>query len=101
MLLQSQDDSDPARGEGPLFLTLGTFAVGGVNLSGGPTDWPMTIAQVVSLLVSTGEVDVIITHTDPGGGIMGTVDVYNGNFGTDLSGSIVFQYGTGALNVRR
>ena len=101
MLLQSQDDSDPALGEGPLFLTLGTFAVGGVNLSGGPTDWPMTIAQVVSLLVSTGEVDVVIPPTDPGGGIMGTVDVYNGNFGTDLSGSIVFQHGLGALNVRR
>jgi len=101
MLLQSEDDFDPALGEGPLFLTLGTFEAGGVDLSGGPTDWPMTIAQVVSLLCSTGEVDVVITPTDPGGGVMGTVDVYNGDYGTDRSGSVVFQYGMGALNVRR
>ena len=101
MLLQSIDDSDPDKGEGPIFLDLGSFATGGVDLSGAPTDWPMTIAEVVNLLVSTGEVDVVITPTDPGGGVMGTVDVYNGDYGTDLSGSIVFEYGTGALNVRQ
>jgi hypothetical protein len=32
---------------------------------------------------------------------MGTVDGHDGDYGTDLSGSVVFQYGTGALNVRR
>jgi len=31
---------------------------------------------------------------------MGTVDTYLGNYGTDRSGSVVFEYGTGALNVR-
>jgi hypothetical protein len=100
MLLQSEDDADPAKGEGPLFLTLGSFETGGTNLVGAPVDWPMTIAEVVNLLVSTGEVDVVITPTDPGGGVMGTVDVYNGDYGTDLSGSVVFEYGTGARNVR-
>lgn len=100
MLLQSQDNSIPALGEGPLFLTLGTFEAAGVDLSGAPTDWPMTIAEVVSLLVSTGCVDVVITPTDPGGGIQGTVDVYNGDFGTDLSGFIDFDYGQGNFNVR-
>lgn len=100
MLLQSEDDADPALGEGPLFLTLGTFAGGGTDLSGAPVDWPMTIAEVVNLLVSTGEVDVVITPTDPGAGVMGTVDVYNGDYGTDLSASVVFEYGTGDLNVR-
>lgn len=100
MLLQSEDDSDPQFGEGPLFLTLGTFEAGGSDLSGAPVDWPMTIAEVVNLLVSTGEVDVVITPTDPGAGVMGTVDVYNGDFGTDLSGSVIFEYGTGAKNVR-
>jgi hypothetical protein len=87
--------------EGPIFLDMGTFELGGVDLSGAPTDWPMTIAELTSLLVSTGQLDVVITPTDPGGGVMGTVDGYNGDFGTDLSGSVVFQYGTGALNVRR
>jgi len=60
----------------------------------------MTIAEVVSLLTSTGCVDVVINPTDPGGGIQGEVSVYNGDYGTDLSGSVEFQYGTGAFNVR-
>jgi hypothetical protein len=100
MLLQSADGSDQSLGEGPLFLTMGSFAAGGTDISGAPVDWPMTIADVVSLIVSTGETDVVITPTDPGGGVMGTVDCYNGDYGTDLSGSVVFEYGTGALNVR-
>lgn len=94
-------DGSPADCEGDLFLDIGTFPGGGADLSGAPTDWPMTIADLASLLISTGELDVVITPTDPGGGVMGTVDGYNGDFGTDLSGSIEFQYGTGAFNVRR
>ena len=90
----------PSLAEGPLFLDFGTFEAGGADLTGAPVDWPMTITEFVNLLVSTGEVDVVITPTDPGGGIMGTVDVYNGDYGTDLSGSVVFEYGTGALNAR-
>lgn len=90
----------PGAAEGPLFLTLGTFETGGSSLIGAPVDWPMTIAEVANLLISTGELDIVITPTDPGGGIMGTVDCYNGDFGTDLSGSVVFEYGTGARNVR-
>lgn len=87
--------------EGDLFLDFGTFELGGVDLSGAPQDWPQPISQIASLLISTGELDLVITPTDPGGGIMGTIDGYNGDFGTDLSGSVVFQYGMGALNVRR
>jgi hypothetical protein len=87
--------------EGDLFLTINAAASGGVDLTGAPTDWPMTIAELASLLVSTGEVDVVITPTDPGGGIMGEVDFYNGDYGTDLSSTIVFSYGTGDFNVRR
>jgi hypothetical protein len=91
------DDDD----EGPLFLDLGTFEAGGVDLTGAPVDWPMSIGELFSLLVSTGCLDAVITPTDPGGGIMGTVDGYNGDYGTDLSGSVVFQYGTGAFNIAR
>ena len=47
------DAADDA--EGPTFLDFGTFAAGGVTLTGAPTDWPMTIAELASLLVSTGE----------------------------------------------
>lgn len=90
----------PTLAEGPLFLDFGTFETGGVSLIGAPVDWPMTIAEVANLLISTGELDIVITPTDPGGGVMGTVDCYNGDYGTDLSGSVVFEYGTGAKNVR-
>ena len=91
----------PGTAEGPLFLDLGTFAGGGADLSGAPCTWPMTIGDLFSLLTSTGELDAVITPTDPGGGIMGTVDCFNGDYGTDLSGSVEFEYATGALNVRR
>jgi hypothetical protein len=110
MLMNTEGDSTaqgnpgltpPSDAEGPTFLTFGTFEAAGVDLTGAPTDWPMTIAQLTSLLISSGELDVVITPTDPGGGIMGTVDAYNGDYGTDLSGSVSFQYGMGALNVRR
>ncbi len=92
----NQDDT-----EGAIFLDMGTFAGGGAHLTGAPTDWPMTIAELASLLISTGELDLVITPTDPGGDVMGTIDGYNGDYGTDLSGSIVFSYGMGDFNVRR
>jgi hypothetical protein len=87
--------------EGPLFLDINAAAGGGVDLTGAPTDWPMTIAELASLLISTGELDIVITPTDPGGDVMGEVDFYNGDYGTDLSGSIVFSYGMGDFNVAR
>lgn len=91
----------PTDAEGPTFLDFGSFEMGGVDLSGAPTDWPMQMSELASLLCSTGCVDLIITPTDPGGGIMGTIDGYNGDYGTDLSGSVVFEYGTGAHNIAR
>lgn len=101
MLLASENPTlIPDAAEGPLFIQYGTFEGGGEDLSGIPTDWPMTIAEIVSLLTSTGEVDVVLTPIDPGGGIMAQVDVYNGDFGTDLSGTVIFEFGMGARNVR-
>lgn len=88
----------PVFAEGPIGLTMGSFAGGGVPLYGAPVDWPMTIMELYSLLVSTGQLDAVITYTDPGGGITGTINGYNGDYGTDLSGSVSFQYGTGARN---
>lgn len=89
----------PSDAEGPTGLTFGSFAGGGTALYGAPVDWPMTIAEFWALLVSTGTVDAVITYTDPGGGITGTINAYNGDYGTDLSGSVLFQYGTGLRNV--
>lgn len=90
----------PTDAEGPIELNITGVAGGGVSVVGAPVDWPMTIAELYSLLVSTGQIDAVITYTDPGGGVTGDLDIYNGDFGTDLSGSVLFQYGTGLRNVQ-
>lgn len=99
ILLQSEDDSDPQFGEGPLGLELGGFETGGVDLSGAPTDYPMTIAEIATLLTETGEVDIIITPIDSGGNL-GRVDVFNGDYGNDLTGAVFFDYARDNHNVR-
>jgi hypothetical protein len=100
ILLQSEDDTDPGLGEGTLFLEHGGFAAGVTDLSGAPTDYPMTIAEVFELLASTGTVDAVLTPIDTDAVNMAQINVYNGDFGTDLSGSVAFEYETGAHNVR-
>ncbi len=96
--------------EGPLFLQTGSFACGGVNLTGAPTDWPMTMAQLATLLCGTGELDIIVTPielTDSGFTCGDDIvydharlDAYNGDYGLDLSTSVAFQYAMGLKNVR-
>ena len=77
--------------EGALGFTLGSFAGGGVDLSGVPVDWPMTISEIIALLVQTGEVDVVMAYSSSGA----TLSAYNGDYGTDLSGSVSFLYQMG------
>lgn len=91
----------PTDAEGDLFLDMGgTIATAGADLSGAPVDWPMTIADVLTLLTSSGELDVVLTPLDTTDGNMATFNAYNGDFGTDLTGSVNFDYFTGDLNVR-
>ncbi len=99
ILSNSMVSGNPAIGEGPMGITLGSFAGGGANLSGAPTDWPMSIAQVIQLLVETGKLDVVNTPIDSGGN-MGSVSAYNGDYGSNLSGSVSFQFATGTHNAR-
>lgn len=80
--------------EGDLGFSLGTFATGGVNLSGLPTDWPMSISEIVGLLVQTGEVDLQFTPSPSGG----TLSVLNGDLGVDRSGSVSFKYAMGSTS---
>jgi hypothetical protein len=89
----------PAAAEGPLYVSLGGFAGGGPNLSGAPTNWPMSIAEMANLLTSTGALDIILTPIDSGGN-MAEVNCYNGNYGTDRSGSVILSYAMGNHNVR-
>ena len=75
-------------------LTVGTVAGGGADVSGAPTNFPMSIDDMRSLLVSTGQLDVFV---NPGVG-GSTVDLTNGDGGNDLSGSVSYDYGTGNFN---
>lgn len=85
----------PTQAEGPIFLDIGTVAGGGASLVGAPVDWPKNIMDLFAELVSTGQLDGVIEPTDPGGGVMGTVHFFNGDYGDDHSGDVLFQYGLG------
>jgi len=101
MMDGSQDNTIPQDSEGPLRLAKGSFAAGTVDLTGAPSDWPMTMAELAALLVSTGVVDIVITPIEfDVDGNYGMIDVYNGDFGLDLSSSVQFQYGVGAKSKR-
>ena len=72
----------------------GTVAGGGIDLSALPMSFPMTLDQIRVLLVATGEMDVML---NPGLGAS-TVDLTNGDGGTDLTGTVSFEYDTGLNN---
>lgn len=89
--------TDPAFFEGPLEITYphANFAVGGVDLSGAPADFPISIEDLANLLTSTGELDLVLTPVNPGGGITAELHAYNGNFGNDLTATVEYRYGDG------
>lgn len=97
----------PGEAEGQLFIDLAnsTYAVGGADLSGAPTNWPMTIAEIATLLTNTGELDIVIEPIIGGVGLQGfqnmaEVHCFNGNYGTDRSATVNFDYATGDFNAR-
>lgn len=91
----------PSDAEGPLRLALGTVVPGTSDLSGAPVDWPMTMAQLTTELVSTGRADLVCTPIEFDANMnYGVLDLYPGNYGVDLSSSVIFQYGMGLRNVR-
>lgn len=91
----------PTDSEGPLRMRINSVAGGTISLKGAPTDWPMTMAQLTSLLISTGIVDVVVTPIEfDASDNYGLLDIYNGDYGTDRSATVKFQYGMGAYNVR-
>jgi len=100
ILTQSLVEGDPADAEGPAGFTLGTFATGGANLTGMPADYPMTIAEVQSLLGDTGQLDIVETFIDSGGN-MSMLSGYNGDHGSDLTGSVYFRFAEGTSSNAR
>ena len=89
----------PEAAEGPLFLEYGDFETGGADLSGAPTNYPMSMMDMISLLTSTGRLDVVVEPIDSGGN-MGRLSAYNGRYGTDRRDSVIFSYGMDDYNVR-
>ncbi len=91
--------SVPEFAEGDLFLDIstGNRPGGGVSLAAAPTNFPMSIADIVGMLQNSGQVDVIVVPTD-NGSEMGRVDIYHGNYGTDRTATVHFDYATGDFN---
>lgn len=89
----------PEAAEGPLFQEYGSFETGGADLSGAPTNYPMTMMDMAQLLTSTGRLDIIEEPIDSGGN-MARISAYNGAYGTDRRNSVIFSYGMGDYNVR-
>lgn len=98
-LTNSMVTGNPAIGEGLMGIVLGTFETGGVNMTGAPTDWPMTLADLFARLVSTGQCDIVERPIESGDN-MAEISAYNGGFGEDLSASVKFEFATGLFNAR-
>lgn len=90
--INSYDATQPDGG--PMRVTPGTVASGTVDLSALPMSFPMTLDQIRVLLVGTGLMDVMLNP----GLSSSTVDLTNGDGGSDLTGSVSFEYDTGANN---
>lgn len=107
--------------DGQLFLDLAgsTYASGGSDLRGAPVNWPMSIADIATLLTNTGELDIVIEPIIGGIGTtgnyppteepwlsenvfqnIGRVHCYNGDYYTDRRASVHFDFATGDYNVR-
>lgn len=99
---ESAGGGPPTDAEGPTFLDLlsGTVETSGADVTGAPTTWPMTIADVAKLLVDTGETDIVLTPLDTTDGLMAVFNAYNGDYGTDRTATVHFDYATGAFNAR-
>jgi len=82
--------------DGPMPLSVGSVASGGDDMTGFPTDWPMDIDTFASILLTTGVLDIVVSP----GYNSSTVNLWNGDYGTDRTGSVVVQYATGAFNAR-
>lgn len=74
-------------------ITLGTVDSGGADVTGVPTSFPMSVWRMAQLLVSTGQLDMMWSHGS-GGGTLDLLDDYD----NDLSGSVDYEYATGAHN---
>lgn len=79
----------------PLPIVVGTVETGGVDCSSVPMAFPMTVDRMINLLISTGQ--LIVERVFSTGFI--TLNFLN-PYTNDLSGSVDYEYGTGAFNAQ-
>lgn len=81
--------------DGAYGITLGSISASSFPLIGyKPTDWPWSMQQLWDFLANTGTLDVMLI---PAAG-SSSVALFPGDAGTDLSGSVTFDYNTGSFN---
>lgn len=76
----------------------GTFSTT-IDLAAFLTDWPMNMADLLTLLTNTGVCDVTMdpidhAHYGYAAGLIGRINIVD-HYGNDLSGSVHFDYATG------
>ena len=81
----------------------GAIELDGVDVTGAPVDWPISIGDLATMLTDTGTTDVVETFVDDNDGyspdIMSVFNAYNGFYGSDLSGSAQYDWWQGNFNV--
>ena len=93
-IMEAAINNDVAN-DGTYGITVGNVTPSTYDLIGyKPTDWPWTMQHLWEMLVNTGTLDVQLVPAIGGS----TVDLYPGDAGTDLSGSVTFDYNTGSFN---
>lgn len=95
MIQNTRTASGPRDGL-PFPLSVFSYAGGGIEVSFDLASFPMTIEQMRQLLVATGQMDIFVI---PGIG-ESQLDLTNGDGGSDLTGSVSYEYGTGTHNAR-
>jgi hypothetical protein len=93
-IMEAAIDNDIAN-DGSYGISNGSTSASSFPLIGfKPTDWPWSLQHLWDFLVNTGTLDVMLSPAIGGS----TVDLFPGDAGTDLSGSVVFDYNTGSFN---
>lgn len=81
---------------GPYPLSVSSIAGSGVEVWGALSNFPKNLEQMREELVSTGQLDIFLV---PGIG-SSLLELSNGDGGNDLTGSVSYEYDTGANNAR-
>lgn len=88
--------------DGALPIDLTGPIASSVDLAADLANWPMTIADLFTMLTDTGALDALInpvdTHNGAAAGVIGQLTAAD-HLGQDLSGTVSFDYATGLHNV--